>query len=85
MKGNFLTRIPTALKAYNATFGGPPDLVIMHSNFWDQTRMWEQQQPGYGQLNKLLPDVVFSYSSNFSLLLSTTREYLPEVRDVCCL
>lgn len=41
--------------------------------------MWEQQQPGYGQLNKLMPDVVFSYSSNFSLLLSTTKEYLPEV------
>jgi hypothetical protein len=41
--------------------------------------MWEQQQPGYGHLNKLLPDVVFSWSSNFSLLLSTTAELLPEV------
>jgi hypothetical protein len=41
--------------------------------------MWEQQQPGYGQLNKLMSDVVFSYSSNFSLLLSTTKEYLTEV------
>lgn len=34
VKGNFLTRIPTALKTYNQTFGGPPDLVILHSNFW---------------------------------------------------
>jgi hypothetical protein len=34
VKGNFLTRIPTALKTYNESFGGPPDLVIMHSNFW---------------------------------------------------
>jgi hypothetical protein len=42
--------------------------------------MWEQQQPGYGHLNKLLPDVVFSWSSNFSLLLSTTAELLPKVR-----
>lgn len=41
--------------------------------------MWEQQHPGYGQLNKLMPDVVFSYSSNFSLLLSTTKEHLPPV------
>lgn len=78
VKGNFLTRIPTALKSYNDTFGGPPDLVIMHSNFWDQSRMWEQQETGYGQLNKLMPDTVFSYSSNFSLLLSTTKEYLPQ-------
>jgi hypothetical protein len=46
----------------------------------DQSRMWEQQQSGYGHLNKLLPDVVFSWSSNFSLLLSTTAELLPEVR-----
>lgn len=42
--------------------------------------MWEQQEPGYGQLNKLLPDLVFSYSSNFSLMLSSTKEHLPEVR-----
>lgn len=42
--------------------------------------MWEQQETGYGQLNKLMPDTVFSYSSNFSLLLSTTKEYLPQVR-----
>lgn len=41
--------------------------------------MWEQRQPGYGALNKLMPDVVFSWSSNFSLLLSTTTEQLPEV------
>jgi hypothetical protein len=34
VKGNFLTRIPTALKTYNETFGGPPDLVMLHSNFW---------------------------------------------------
>lgn len=53
--------------------------------------MWEQQETGYGQLNKLMPDTVFSYSSNFSLLLSTTKEYLPQVRchmhacsGVCC-
>lgn len=42
--------------------------------------MWEQRHPGFGQLNKLMPDVVFSYSSNFSLMLSTTKEYLPAVR-----
>jgi hypothetical protein len=42
--------------------------------------MWEQRHPGYGELNKLMPDDVFSYSSNFSLMLSTTKEYLPAVR-----
>lgn len=42
--------------------------------------MWEQRLPGYGHLNKLMPDDVFSWSSNFSLLLSTTTELLPEVR-----
>jgi hypothetical protein len=42
--------------------------------------MWEQHEPGFGQLTKLLPDTVFSFSSNFSLLLSTTRELLPEAR-----
>lgn len=45
--------------------------------------MWEQQQPGFGQLNKLLPETVFGFSSNFSLMISTTKEYLPEVR-LCC-
>lgn len=54
--------------------------VLFVSVHRDQSRMWEQQQPGYGQLNKLMPDTVFSYSSNFSLMLSTTKEYLPEVR-----
>jgi hypothetical protein len=33
-KGNFLTRIPLALKTFEAVFGGPPDLVLLHSNFW---------------------------------------------------
>jgi hypothetical protein len=47
--------------------------------------MWEQKQPGYGQLNKLMPDVVFSYSSNFSLLLSTTKELLPDVSYQNCM
>jgi len=46
----------------------------------DQSRMWEQRLPGYGHLNKLMPDVVFSWSSNFSMLLSSTTELLPEVR-----
>uniref|UniRef100_A0A383W942 Uncharacterized protein n=1 Tax=Tetradesmus obliquus TaxID=3088 RepID=A0A383W942_TETOB len=77
-KGNFLTRIPLALKTFEAVHGAPPHLVLLHSNFWDQSRMWEQQQAGYGHLNKLLPDVVFSWSSNFSLMLSTTAELLPE-------
>ncbi|WIA34437.1 hypothetical protein OEZ86_012771 [Tetradesmus obliquus] len=77
-KGNFLTRIPLALKTFEAVQGAPPHLVLLHSNFWDQSRMWEQQQAGYGHLNKLLPDVVFSWSSNFSLMLSTTAELLPE-------
>ena len=42
--------------------------------------MFEQHEPaGYGQLNKLPPRIVFSYSSNYSLMLSTVREFLPEV------
>eukprot|EP00775_Hariotina_reticulata_P013085 gene13085-13212_t len=78
VRGNFLVRIPIAMRAFNKTFGGPPSLVIVHSNFWDQSRMWEQRLPGYGHLNKLMPDVVFSWSSNFSMLLSTAEELLPE-------
>ncbi len=58
-------------------------VLVLLSACRDQSRMWEQRHPGYGQLNKLMPDVVFSYSSNFSLLLSTTKEYLPAVIDWC--
>jgi hypothetical protein len=70
------------LQKQKAPFQCLPLPVLQLDNARDQSRMWEQQQAGYGHLNKLLPDVVFSWSSNFSLLLSTTAELLPEVRGL---
>jgi hypothetical protein len=75
--GNFLQRITAAANGYSSSFGRPPDMVIVSSNMWDQSRVWSHQEGHHGTLNKLLPEIVQSWSVNFSMILSAVEVEFP--------
>jgi hypothetical protein len=52
-------------------------MVIVSSNMWDQSRMWSQREGHHGILNKLLPEIVQSWSANFSMMLSAVEVEFP--------